>query len=319
MKLLYYFPHRHLMLSVPFALFIGLVIGLFFDMSFLAPTILVGTIVMIYPTMIGFPIKQAFNLTDRKLIFSAIGFNFIVIPLIAWGIGLSILGSEPLMFAGLAIAALLPTSGMTISWTAMSNGNVSSAIKLTVFGLLIGAILAPFYLLAMVGQYVHVELFGIIRTVATVVLIPMILGGITFRIMKRSYTEDVIRKQVKPKWQPLSMWGMVYIVFASTSMRADILINHLEQLGLAVIALIIFYALIFTISTLIGRHWFALENAYAFVYGTALRNLSIAMGIAVTTFGTEAALLITLAFLVQQQMVVFYSRGAKNYHWLGSN
>src|SRR5699024_12706622 len=58
-------------------------------------------------------------------------------------------------FAGLALSALLPTSGMTISWTVLQKGNVGAAVKLTVFGLILGSLLTPWYLLAMVRSEEH--------------------------------------------------------------------------------------------------------------------------------------------------------------------
>src|SRR5690625_6988573 len=103
--------------------------------------------------------------------------NFIIIPLIAYGLGYIFLQNQPMLFAGLALAALLPTSGMTISWTSISKGNVPGAVKLTVLGLLLGAILAPFYLLGLVCQFVNIKLLAVMRSSLVVVFIPLLLGG----------------------------------------------------------------------------------------------------------------------------------------------
>lgn len=46
---------------------------------------------------------------------------------------------------GLLLAALLPTSGMTISWTGFAKGNLEAAVQLTVVGLVLGSIASPFY------------------------------------------------------------------------------------------------------------------------------------------------------------------------------
>ena len=39
------------------------------------------------------------------------------------------------MALGLLMAGLVPTSGMTISWTGFAKGNVAAAVKMTVIGL----------------------------------------------------------------------------------------------------------------------------------------------------------------------------------------
>jgi len=56
--------------------------------------------------------------------------NFTVIPLIAFGLGKVAFPDSPYITLGLLLASLLPTSGMTISWTGMARGNVPAAIKL---------------------------------------------------------------------------------------------------------------------------------------------------------------------------------------------
>lgn len=51
----------------------------------------------------------------------------------------------------LLLTALLPTSGMTISWTGFAKGNVPAAVKMTVVGLIAGSLLAQVYLEATAG------------------------------------------------------------------------------------------------------------------------------------------------------------------------
>src|SRR5699024_9629633 len=109
-------------------------------------------------------------------------------------------------------------------------------------------------------------------------------------------------------FQPLSIWAMLYIIFASISMRAEMILENVALIGLSIIVLLLFYGLLFSIVTWIAKQFFQREDGLALIYGTSLRNLSIAMGIGATSFGMEAALLITIAFMIQQQGVVLYNR-----------
>jgi len=73
--------------------------------------------------------------------------------------------------------------------------------------------------------------------------------------------------------------------------------------------LALMYALNFVISTLIGKAFFKRGDAIALVYGTVMRNLSIALAIAMGVFGeqgADAALLIALAYIVQVQAAAWY-------------
>lgn len=308
MKKLYYFPAKNLMLTIPIVLVVAFITGKFFDTSWMGSTILFGTMLMIYPTMIGIQWKALINLTEKKLIGYAMALNFIIIPLVAYLLGVIFLREEPILFAGLALVALLPTSGMTISWTSISKGNVPAAVKLTVLGLLLGAILAPFYLYAMVGQFVNIKLFTVMRTILVVVFIPLLLGLFTTRLLQKRFPLQKINKQIKPKLQPVSIWAMLYIIFASVSMRADVITQNLSLIWLSIIVLLIFYFVLFLFITWLAKRSFTRDDGLSLVYGTTLRNLSIAMGVGATSFGMEATLLITIAFMVQQQGVVMYNR-----------
>ena len=80
-------------------------------------------------------------------------------PLIAYFIGILFFDNEPFLRLGLLLIALLPTSGMTISWTVMAKGNVNAAIRMVVIGLLLGALLSPFYITGLLGTAVDVPVF----------------------------------------------------------------------------------------------------------------------------------------------------------------
>lgn len=305
---IYQFPQKYLTLSVPMILVLGFIIGSIFDTNFLKPTILFATMIMIYATMVGLNFKELTSLKGSKVLIVSFLLNFLIIPLIAYGIGSTLLKNEPLLFAGLALSALLPTSGMTISWTMIQKGNITLAIKLTVFGLIIGSLLTPWYLLAMVGQYVEINIIETFRTILLVVFVPMIMGQITYKLIMKKYTKEQFRKNIKPLFGPLSIWGMLYVVFVSISMRASMILGNLQLIVLAVLVLILFYGINYIISTFTATYLFNREDGIALVNGTVLRNLSIAIGLAATSFGAEAALIVTLAFIVQQQSITYYAR-----------
>jgi ACR3 family arsenite transporter len=75
------------------------------------------------------------------------------------------------------------------------------------------------------------------------------------------------------------------------------------------IPLLILYLFNFTLSTLVGRRFFSRGDGIALVYGTVMRNLSIALAIAINAFGPEgadAALVIALAYIIQVQSAAWY-------------
>ncbi|OIJ18911.1 sodium:proton symporter [Anaerobacillus alkalidiazotrophicus] len=313
MKTFYHLPQKYLLISVPLTLLLGFIVGTLVDTSFLRETILIATIIMIYATLVGFKLKELTSLKGSKIIGYSVFINFLVIPIIAYLLGTVFLSEYPIMFAGLALAALLPTSGMTISWTALQKGNVPASIKLTVFGLIIGSILTPWYLLAMIGQYVDIDILLTLRTIALVVFLPMFLGQVTFKWLLKKYTWEQFQKKIKPNFSPLSIWAMLYVVFVSISSQASMIVSNLQLIAIAIVVLLIFYTLNYIISTTIAVKFLNRADGIALVNGTVLRNLSIAIGLAATAFGAEAALIVTIAFVIQQQSIAYYGKFANKY------
>ncbi|MEA5448071.1 hypothetical protein VB780_05785 [Leptolyngbya sp. CCNP1308] len=66
----------------------------------------------------------------------------------------------------------------------------------------------------------------------------------------------------------------------------------------------------FCTQSLVGKLLFNREDAIALVYGAVMRNLSIALAIAITAFGgeqgSEIALIIAMAYIIQVQAAAWY-------------
>ncbi len=316
MRKWFIYPSTHLVVAIPVVLALGFLAGLYFDLSFFKDYILVLTFLMIYPTMIGFKIKEAVDLSHMRPLLLSLGVNFLLIPLAAFSLGSLLLRGQPEMFVGLIMISLFPTSGMTISWTMLSKGNVAAAIKITAISLLLGSFLAPWYLYFLVGKLVKVDIIQTFITILLVVVLPMVIGSITFRLLQNRYEPEVYLKKVKPLFPAVSVWFLMVLIFASIGMKAKSIVQDPSALLQVFLLLAIFYGFNFIISTLMARWALKPADGYALVYGTVMRNLSIALGIAVTAFGPQTALVVTLAFILQVQGAAWYGRLAPRHGWL---
>ncbi|GAB6151983.1 bile acid:sodium symporter [Desulfosporosinus burensis] len=315
-KRIFMWPSKNIAFVIPLILLVGFITGLFINTLVLKDLVLPITVLMIYPTMIGFRPQEIFNISHGRLMVSAALLNFILIPLLAYGLGTAFLLRDPQLFAGLAITALLPTSNMTIAFTMLAKGNVPAAIKLTTGGLLLGSILAPWYLYLMVGKYVPVDILLTLKTISIVILIPLIAGIFTYNWLMRMMNQAEFQKKIKPFLPAASTWGMVAIIFISMSMNARRIAEHFDIFFIALMVQIVFYAVNYLIAIYTGRRFFAENDGKTLVFSTVLRNLSISIGLAATAFGANAALMVSLAFLIQGQAAALFIKLNERYHWL---
>lgn len=300
---------KKLILSIPISMILGLVVGYFFNVAFLKELIIPFTILMVYPMMVTIKMKELVKIGNVKLQLSAQIINFLVIPFLGFGIGLLFFKDNPLAITGLLLTSLLPTSGMTISWTGFSKGNVSAAINMTIIGLILGSLLTPVYIKVLMGTEVNVSLIEVFKQIAFIVFVPLIAGYLTQWLIIKKVGTEKFEGGIKQKFPMVSTVGVLAIVFISMALKAKSIIKDPVVLLYYLLPLAIIYIINFAVSTLIGRWFFSKKDAIALVYGTVMRNLSIALAIAMSVFGekgSDIALIIALAYIIQVQAAAWY-------------
>lgn len=309
MALLRFFQKR-LTWSIPGFMLLGVLFGAIFDVKILQNAILPLTFLMVYPMMVNLRIQQVFSRGDSYLQVVTQLLNFALIPLLGYEVAIVFFSDNPYLMLGILLTSLLPTSGMTISWTGFAKGNVPAAVKMTVIGLMLGSLLTPVYLQLLLGKTIAIPAVDVFKQIAIVVFLPMAAGYATQWLLRKRYGTEIFQKTIAPKFPLVATLGVLGIVFVAMALKAKAIIAAPHLLLLYSIPIIILYAINFFVSTVIGRVLFRRENAVALVYGSVMRNLSIALAIAMAVFGekgSDVALIIALAYIIQVQAAAWYN------------
>jgi ACR3 family arsenite efflux pump ArsB len=308
---LFFRLNQNLHLAIPAMLLAGFVYGLCGATAGLKQTILPLTFLMVYPMMVNLNLRQVLLRGDAKAQWLAQAINFGVIPFAVFGVGRLFFPSEPHLALGLLLAGLVPTSGMTISWTGFARGNVAAAVKMTVIGLVLGALATPVYVRLLLGAEIDMDLALVLRQILVIVFLPMAAGHLTRTLLVRRCGVEGFQKRIAPRFPALSTLGVLGIVFVAMALKARAIQQSPEMLLAIFVPIVMVYALNFALSTWVGRRWLSRGDAIALVYGTVMRNLSIALALAMNAFGPQgaaAALVVALAYVVQVQAAAWYVR-----------
>ena len=303
--------NKNLVTAIPAMMVLGFGYGLSTDPAVLKKLIVPLTFLMVYPMMVTLKVKTVFQGGDSKAQWLSLLINFGVIPFVAFGVGLLFFKDQPFMALGLLLAGLVPTSGMTISWTGFARGNMATAIKMTVIGLTIGSLATPFYVRYLMGAQIEVSILAVMKQIALIVFLPMILGFVTQQALIKKYGQPDFQKRIGPRFPALSTIGVLGIVFVAMALKAKVIAGAPQVLLTILAPLTVIYALNYLLSTLVGRRFLPRGDAIALVYGTVMRNLSIALAIAMNAFGekgSSAALVVALAYIIQVQSAAWYVR-----------
>jgi len=134
----------------------------------------------------------------------------------------------------------------------------------------------------------------------------MVAGVLTRRVLVSRVGQEAYKKRIAPIFPGLSTIGVFAIVFLAIGLKARMIVSEPAMLVRVAVPLVLFYLLAFGISTLAGKVMLPRGDAIAAVYGSVMRNLSIALGIAIASFGPEAALVLAVAYIVQVQGAAWY-------------
>lgn len=299
----------NLTVAIPVAMLLGLGYGLIAPTAWLRTLIVPLTLLMVYPMMVNLKLRTLLVGGDGKAQLLAQAINFAVIPFVAFALGRLWFPEQPYFALGLLLASLLPTSGMTIAWTGFAKGNLPAAIKMTVVGLILGSLLTPFYVQWLMGATVAVDLFEIFLQIVLVVFLPMLAGQLTQAHLLRRHGQQAFQLHWAPRFPPLSTLGVLGIVFVALALKGATLVAHPEMLLDILLPLFVLYLFNYAFSTFVARRLLPRGDAIALVYGTVMRNLSIALALAMNAFGAageDAALLIAVAYVIQVQSAAWY-------------
>ena len=198
---------------------------------------------------------------------------------------------------------------MTISWTGFAKGNVEAAVKMTVIGLIIGSIATLFYVRLLMGKSIEINMINIFFQIMLIVFLPMAAGYATRRFLIKKYGTVKYQQDLGLKFPPLSTLGVLGIVFVAMALKAESIGSSPEMILYILLPVTLIYLINFVFSTIIGKLFLNRDDAIALVYGTVMRNLSIALAIAINAFGKEgstAALVVAVSYIVQVQSAAWY-------------
>ncbi|MEA3469686.1 MAG: arsenic resistance protein [Thermodesulfobacteriota bacterium] len=300
------FPSRNLIYVIPCVICIALLCGQLIDTSPLKTFILPVAMLTIFPAMIGFQPRELIRLTDLRLMGVNLLLNFIALPLSALLIGSLLLEPWPELRIGLLIISVVPGGNMVMAFTMLFKGNVKASLKLSATNLVLGSLLAPLYLYALAGKLIEIDIMHIGKTIGLVVFIPLCMGVMTYNLLLQRYSRQQFKEKIKPILPAFSVWGLIYLVFTSMSMKAGLIFSYPELMFQALSSLVLWYFTIFVLCILLGRLIFDRRDAMTLLLNVELRNLPICIGLAVTAFPPQTAMMVALAFLFQQQFAIWF-------------
>ncbi len=314
------FVSKHLTMLLFIVMLLGLMNSyLFGGIPFNLAICASASFLMIYPMFINLKISDIAEIKNYKgAVLLSLFINYIISPGIAFLLSKTLLRDQPYMALGLLLISLIPTSGMTATWTERSKGNLKVALSIIASSLVVVILGLPVILPFIAGDLLQATPLFILQRILLVIVIPLILGDITRRVLIAKKGQEFYKSK-KPFFSGLSSTGLLIVLFLIMSLDSNkmLIANPLLVLK-GLLPLGIFYILLFGIGTLLVAR-FSYPVGIAIIYGTSVRYLALALGIAVPLLGSSAdssmvVFMVALAFFIQVPFSSLYSKWAVNHH-----
>lgn len=235
--------------------------------------------VLLYVTFLEIPfvrLRRAF--TNGQFIGAALGLNFLVVPVVVWGLT-RFLPPDRVVLVGVLLVLLTPCIDYVITFTDLADGDAEQLTATTPALMLIQLLLLPVYLWLFVGPEIAavIEAGPFVEAFLLIIVLPLALAWLTEKGAEQS--PRVAGWQETLGWFPVPMMGVtLFVVIASQLPRVQ---DAFGQIAVVVPIYIAFLLVMPLLGRLVsGRLGLEVGERRALVFTSVTRNSLVVLPLA---------------------------------------
>jgi arsenite transporter len=262
--------------------------------------IAIGLLWMMYPVLAKVKFEAVGGLvTNSKLMLTSSILNWIVGPLLMFGLAWAFLPDEPHYRTGLILIGLARCIAMVLIWNQLACGDSEVAAVLvaanSVFQIVMYSILGWLFLTEIPGWFgaesttLDVSMWEIAKNVLIFLGIPLAAGFLTRATLIPAKGQQWYTQIFLPKIGPTALLGLLYTIVIMFAMQGDRLLDRPFDILRIALPMIIYFGLMFSIAFFVSKALgFNYEETAAISFTAAGNNFELAIAVAVGVFGISS-------------------------------